>query len=110
QSRRPIMGSGVTYGLGSESQDLPGYVVFSTGQKGTSGGASNWGCGFLPTAYQGAPFRGQGEPVMLLPTPAGVDRELQRDTLDAVKSLNEMHLGSIGDPEIATRINSFELA
>jgi hypothetical protein len=110
QFGRPSMGSWVTYGLGSESQDLPGYVVFSTGQKGTSGGASNWGCGFLPTAYQGVPFRGQGEPVLFLSNPAGVDRELQRDTLDAVKSLNEMHLGSIGDPEIATRINSFELA
>jgi len=104
------MGSWVTYGLGSESQDLPGYVVFSTGQKGTSGGSSNWGSGFLPTAYQGVPFRGQGEPVLYLSNPAGVDRELQRDTLDAVKTLNELHLGSIGDPEIATRINSFELA
>jgi uncharacterized protein (DUF1501 family) len=110
QFGRPSMGSWVTYGLGSESQDLPGYVVFSTGQKGTSGGSSNWGCGFLPTAYQGVPFRGQGDPVLFLSNPAGVDRELQRDTLDVVKSLNEMHLGSIGDPEIATRINSFELA
>lgn len=110
QFGRPSMGSWVTYGLGSESQDLPGYVVFSTGQKGTSGGSSNWGSGFLPTAYQGVPFRGQGDPVLYLSNPAGVDRELQRDTLDAVKTLNEMHLGSIGDPEIATRINSFELA
>lgn len=110
QFGRPSMGSWVTYGLGSESQDLPGYVVFSTGQKGTSGGSSNWGSGFLPTAYQGVPFRGQGEPVLFLSNPAGVDRELQRDTLDAVKALNELHLGSVGDPEIATRINSFELA
>jgi uncharacterized protein (DUF1501 family) len=110
QFGRPSMGSWVTYGLGSESQDLPGYVVFSTGQKGTSGGSSNWGSGFLPTAYQGVPFRGQGDPVLFLSNPAGVDRELQRDTLDAVKALNQMHLGSIGDPEIATRINSFELA
>jgi uncharacterized protein (DUF1501 family) len=110
QFGRPSMGSWLTYGLGSESQDLPGYVVFSTGQKGTSGGSSNWGSGFLPTAYQGVPFRGQGEPVLFLSNPAGVDRELQRDTLDAVKSLNQIHLGSIGDPEIATRINSFELA
>lgn len=110
QFGRPSMGSWVTYGLGSESQDLPGYVVFSTGQKGTSGGSSNWGSGFLPTAYQGVPFRGQGDPVLYLSNPAGVDRELQRDTLDAVKVLNEMHLGAIGDPEISTRINSFELA
>lgn len=110
QFGRPSMGSWVTYGLGSESQDLPGYVVFSTGQKGTSGGASNWGCGFLPTAYQGVPFRGQGEPVLFLSNPSGIDRELQRDTLDAIKHLNERHLGKVGDPEIATRINSFELA
>src|SRR5215207_2206072 len=61
QFGRPSMGSWVTYGLGSESRDLPGFVVFSTGQKGTSGGASNWGSGFLPTAYQGVPFRGQGD-------------------------------------------------
>jgi hypothetical protein len=86
QFGRPSMGSWVTYGLGSESQDLPGYVVFSTGQKGTSGGASNWGSGFLPTAYQGVPFRGPGDPVLFLSNPAGVDRELQRDTLDAGES------------------------
>jgi uncharacterized protein (DUF1501 family) len=110
QFGRPSMGSWVTYGLGSESQDLPGYVVFSTGQKGTSGGASNWGCGFLPTAYQGVPFRGQGEPVLHLSNPPGIDPELQRDTLDSIKHLNEMRLGAVGDPEIATRINSFELA
>jgi hypothetical protein len=110
QFGRPSMGAWTTYGLGSESQDLPGYVVFSTGQKGTSGGSSNWGSGFLPTAYQGVPFRGQGEPVLFLSNPAGVDQEVQRDTIDAVKRLNEMHLGTVGDPEIATRINSFELA
>src|SRR6188508_1450705 len=110
QFGRPSMGSWVTYGLGSESQDLPGYVVFSTGQKGTSGGSSNWGSGFLPTAYQGVPFRGQGEPVLFLSNPTGVDNEVQRDTLDAVKKLNELRLGAVGDPEIATRINSFELA
>jgi hypothetical protein len=110
QFGRPSLGSWVTYGLGSESQDLPGYVVFSTGQKGTSGGSSNWGSGFLPTAYQGVPFRGQGDPVLFLSNPAGVDKEVQRDTLDAIKQLNELHLGTVGDPEIATRINSFELA
>ena len=110
QFGRPSMGAWTTYGLGSESQDLPGYVVFSTGTKGTSGGASNWGCGFLPTAYQGVPFRGQGDPVLFLSNPAGIDNEMQRDTLSAVKHLNEMRLGTIGDPEIATRISSFELA
>jgi hypothetical protein len=110
QFGRPSIGAWTTYGLGSESRDLPGFVVFSTGAKGTSGGAANWGCGFLPTIYQGVPFRGQGDPVLYLSNPAGVDAELQRDTLDTIKRLNEMHLGVVGDPEIATRINSFELA
>jgi len=110
QFGRPSMGAWTTYGLGSESEDLPGFVVFSTGTKGTSGGASNWGSGFLPTAYQGVPFRGQGDPVLYLSNPAGVDKEMQRDTLDTIRHLNEQRLGVIGDPEIATRINSFELA
>jgi hypothetical protein len=110
QFGRPSMGAWTTYGLGSESQDLPGYVVFSTGKKGTSGGASNWGCGFLPTTYQGVPFRGQGDPVLFLSNPVGVDNEMQRDTLDAIRHLNEQRLGVVGDPEIATRISNFELA
>src|SRR4051812_18975218 len=110
QFGRPSIGAWTTYGLGSESQDLPGFVVFSTGQKGTSGGASNWGCGFLPTQYQGVPFRGQGDPVLFLSNPAGVDSQVQRDSLDAIQHLNQQHLAATGDPEIATRINSFELA
>ncbi len=69
QFGRPSFGSWTTYGLGTENQDLPGFVVFSTGQKGTSGGSSNYGCGFLPTVYQGVPFRGVGDPVLYLPTP-----------------------------------------
>ncbi|HLX61455.1 MAG TPA: DUF1501 domain-containing protein [Planctomycetota bacterium] len=110
QFGRPSLGAWTTYGLGSEASDLPGYVVFSTGQKGTSGGSSNWGCGFLPTSYQGVLFRGQGDPVLFLSNPAGVDNTMQRDTLDAIKALNEKHLGAVGDPEIATRINAFEMA
>ena len=110
QFGRPSIGAWTTYGLGSESQDLPGFVVFSTGQKGTSGGASNWGCGFLPTQYQGVPFRGQGDPVLFLSNPAGVDDQVQRDSLDTIQHLNQQHLAATGDPEIATRINSFELA
>jgi len=110
QFGRPSMGAWSLYGLGSESQNLPGYVVFSTGQKGTSGGAANWGCGFLPTVYQGVPFRGQGDPVLYLSNPAGVDKQNQRETLDAVRDLNQQRLGAVGDPEIATRINSFEMA
>src|SRR3954454_7416016 len=110
QFGRPSVGAWTTYGLGSEAQDLPGFVVFSTGGKGTSGGASNWGCGFLPTQYQGVPFRGQGDPVLFLSNPAGVDNQLQRDSLDAIQHLNQQHLAATGDPEIATRINSVELA
>jgi len=110
QFGRPSMGAWVTYGLGSESRDLPGFVVFSSGKKGPSGGNSNWGCGFLPTVYQGVQFRGTGDPVLYLSNPPGVDAELQRETLDAVKALNQDRLDVVGDPEIATRINSFEMA
>ncbi len=110
QFGRPSMGAWATYGLGSESADLPGFVVFSTGTKGTSGGPGNYGCGFLPSVYQGVPFRGQGDPVLFLSNPKGIDAKMQRDSLDALKHLNEKRLGTVGDPEIATRINSFELA
>jgi hypothetical protein len=110
QFGRPSFGSWMTYGLGTECQDLPGFVVFSTGQKGTSGGASNYGCGFLPTVHSGVPFRGQGDPVLFLSNPAGVDDALQKDTVDTIARLNQKRLGVIGDPEIATRINSYELA
>jgi hypothetical protein len=110
QFGRPSMGAWLTYGLGSESRDLPGFVVFSSGKKGPSGGNSNWGSGFLPSVYQGVQFRGTGDPVLYLSNPPGVDAELQRDSLDAVKKLNEERLDVVGDPEIATRINSFEMA
>jgi hypothetical protein len=110
QFGRPSMGAWATYGLGSEGRDLPAYVVFSTGQKGTSGGAANYGCGFLPTVHQGVPFRGQGDPVLYLSNPPGVDDEIQRASIDAIGALNRQHLGAVGDPEIATRINNFELA
>ena len=110
QFGRPSFCSWVTYGLGSESQDLPGYVVFSTGQKGTSGGASNWGSGFLPTVHAGVPFRTSGDPVLFLKNPRGFDNQIQRESLDSLKKLNEMHLTETGDPEIASRINSFEMA
>jgi hypothetical protein len=110
QFGRPSMGAWTTYGLGSESKDLPAYVVFSSGTKGTSGGSSNWGCGFLPTMYNGVLFRSAGDPVLFLSNPTGIDFEMQRDTLDAVRALNEQRLEVTGDPEIATRINSFEMA
>jgi hypothetical protein len=107
---RPSMGAWVTYGLGSESQNLPAFVVFSSGRKGPSGGNSCWGSGFLPTVYQGVQFRGSGDPVLYLSNPAGVDDRLQRDSLDTLQHMNTMRLHETGDPEIATRINSFEMA
>jgi hypothetical protein len=110
QFGRPSFGSWTTYGLGSECEDLPGFIVFSTGQKGTSGGASNYGCGFLPTIHSGVPFRGQGDPVLYLSNPAGVDDSLQKDTVETIARLNQQRLGAVGDPEIATRINNYELA
>ncbi len=110
QFGRPSMGAWTLYGLGSESRDLPGFVVFSSGQKGPSGGNSNWGSGFLPSMYQGVQFRTSGDPVLYLSNPAGVDRRLQRDSLDALGRLNGMRLQEVGDPEIETRISSFEMA
>lgn len=110
QFGRPSMGAWTTYGLGSESSDLPGFVVFSTGTKGTSGGPGNYGSGFLPSVHQGVPFRGQGDPVLFLSNPKGIDARMQRDALDSIRVLNEKRLGTVGDPEIATRISSFELA
>ncbi len=110
QFGRPSMGAWSTYGLGAETQDLPAFVVFSSGKKGPSGGNSCWGSGFLPTVHQGVQFRGSGDPVLYLSNPKGVDAELQRDSLDAVQKLNQMRLDTVGDPEIATRISSFEMA
>ena len=107
---RPSMGAWITYGLGSESRDLPGFVVFSSGKKGPSGGNSNWGSGFLPTVYQGVQFRSSGDPVLYLSNPRGVDQRLQRQSLDAIVELNQLHMSRTGDPEIATRINSYEMA
>ncbi len=110
QFGRPSVGAWTLYGLGSEAQSLPGFVVFSSGVKGPSGGASNWGSGFLPTVYNGVMFRSQGDPILYLSNPKGVDDQIQRDTLDAVCALDQKHLDVVGDPEISTRINSFEMA
>lgn len=110
QFGRPSFGAWSTYGLGSESSELPAYVVFNTGSKGTSGGASNWGCGFLPTVHQGVSFRNTGDPVLYLSNPPGVDDFIQRDSLATLKRLNQERLDLVGDPEIATRISSFEMA
>src|SRR5947207_1308259 len=109
QFGRPGVGSWVLCGLGNESQNLPGFVVLNAAG-GLSGGAALYGSGFLPTVYQGVPFRKSGDPVLFLSNPAGVTDRMQRRTLDLVKELNQQHLHVVGDPEIATRINAFEMA
>jgi uncharacterized protein (DUF1501 family) len=110
QFGRPSFGSWCSYGLGSENKDLPAFVVFSSGSKGPSGGSAVWSSGFLPTVHDGVLFRTTGEPVLYLTNPPGIDTTAQRDTLDVVSELNAKQLNAVGDPEIATRINSFELA
>ena len=110
QFGRPSFGSWVTYGLGSESQNLPAFVVMNSGKKGASSGSASWNSGFLPTVHTGVEFRGSGDPVLYLSNPAGVDRTLQRQTLDAVNAINARRLDVVGDPEISTRINSYEMA
>lgn len=109
QFGRPSFGSWTVYGLGSECEDLPGFVVL-TSARGTSGGASNYGCGFLPTMYGGIPFRSAGEPVLYLTNPKGIDADTQRASLDTLQRLNSLTLSSIGDPETAARIQSYEMA
>jgi uncharacterized protein (DUF1501 family) len=105
----PTMGSWMTYGLGSESENLPGYVVLTAG-RGSSGGATLWQSGFLPSTYEGVLFRSQGEPVLNLDNPKGLPPELQRLGLDALRQLNQSRFEKIRDPEIASRIASYELA
>ena len=107
---RPTMGSWVTYGLGSESQDLPGFVVLSSGSGLPSAGPNNWASGFMPSVYQGTPFRSSGDPILYLSNPPGIDRPTQRVHLDALRLLNEKHYRETGDAEIASRIASYELA
>jgi uncharacterized protein (DUF1501 family) len=109
QPGRPSLGSWVVYGLGSESKDLPAFVVMSTGS-GISGGSANWSSGFLPTYYTGVRLRNGSAPILNVASPAGIDARLQRDSLDLAGRLNRMRLASEGDPEIATRIASYEMA
>jgi hypothetical protein len=110
QFGRPSMGSWITYGIGSESQNLPGFVVLMSGPRGPRGGAAMWSSGFLPTTFQGVPFRSGGDPILNLASPPGVSAGVQRTVLDAVKDLNEARLADTGDPEIATRIAQYEMA
>jgi hypothetical protein len=109
QPGRPSLGSWVQYGLGSDSSDLPAFVVMSTGA-GLSGGSALWSSGFLPTTYAGVRFRNGRDPILNVSTPEGMSEELQADSYDLINSLNRERLDAIGDPEIATRIASFEMA
>jgi hypothetical protein len=106
---RPSMGAWLTYGIGSENENLPGFVALSSGRAGRCGAAC-MGPGFLPTVYQGVQFRSGGEPVLFLSNPSGVGPDIRRDSLDAIRDLNTMRHESVGDPEIETRIASYELA
>ncbi len=106
---RPSFGSWVTYGLGTENQDLPAYTVLLSGPLGGAG-TSLWTNGFLPSVHQGVQFRSSGDPVLFLSNPKGQSSEDRRRVFDAVKSLNERQLADVGDPEIATRISQYEMA
>jgi len=107
---RPSMGSWLTYGLGSQNSDLPGFVVFLSGSSQPDGGKSCYGSGFLPTVYQGVEFRSKGDPVLFLSNPQGVSSEARRDSIDSLNNLNRFHLKDAGDPEIATRIAAYEMS
>ncbi len=107
---RPSMGAWATYGLGSESDELPGFVVLQSGNRGPRGGALLWGSGFLPTTHQGVPFQSGGDPILNLSNPEGISASRQKQTLDTIRDLNLQHLEDTGDVEIATRISSYEMA
>ena len=110
QFGRPSMGSWVTYGIGSESTDLPGFVVLQSGPRGPRGGAVNWSSGFLPTSFQGVPLRSGGDPILDLSSPKGIAQAQQKRTIGVINTLNREHLESTGDPEISTRIAAYEMA
>ena len=107
---RPSMGSWITYGLGSECSDLPGFVVLQSGPRGPRGGAVLWGSGVLPTTYQGVPLRNTGDPIVNLSTPEGIEKAQQQALVQSVRALNLKRLVETGDEEIATRINAYEMA
>jgi hypothetical protein len=110
QPGRPTMGSWVSYGLGSENQNLPAFIVLLSGAGGQPLQTRYWGSGFLPGNHQGVQFRGAGDPVLYVSNPAGIDAKIRRQLLDGVQQLNKIQLGALGDPEIATRIESYEMA
>lgn len=110
QFGRPSIGAWVTYGIGSESQDLPGFVVLQSGPRGPRGGAPLWGSGFLPTSFQGVPFLNGADPILNLTSPKGFEGTPQQEFFSAVNDLNRQHRQAVGDPEIETRIAAYEMA
>ena len=106
---RPAMGSWLSYGIGSEANDLPSFVVLKSAGN-LSGGASMWSSGFLPGVHQGVPFRSSGDPILHVANPPGIDMQAQRDSIDVIRRLNSRQLEVVGDPDIATRINAYEMA
>jgi len=107
---RPSIGSWVTYGLGTENENLPSFVVLLSGGAAPDAGASVYGSGFLPSVYQGVQCRSAGEPVLYLSDPHGMPRDLRKAELDAIQDINRQHHAEAGDPEILTRISQYEMA
>ncbi len=107
---RPSIGAWVTYGLGTENQNLPGFVVLISSGVQPNGGRNSFGCGFLPSVFQGVQCRSKGEPVLYAADPAGLDRDLRRSSLDTLRALNELQAADLGHPETRTRIAQYELA
>ncbi len=106
----PSIGAWATYGLGSENQNLPGFIVLTSGGKNPDAGKSVWGAGYLPSVYQGVQCRSQGDPVLYLGDPAGISRPLRRSSLDALENINRKIAEEVGDPETVTRISQYEMA
>ncbi|MFM7606325.1 MAG: DUF1501 domain-containing protein, partial [Prosthecobacter sp.] len=107
---RPSLGSWATYGLGTENQDLPGFVSLISSGTQPSGGQGLWGSGFIPSVYQGVQCRSKGDPVLFVSDPAGMNREMRRKTLDVLNQLNQQQVAELGHPETVTRIAQYELA
>jgi hypothetical protein len=110
QPGKPSFGSWVTYGLGSNNKDLPGFIVLVSGESAPSGGKSLWGSGFLPSNYQGVEFRSKGDPVLYVNNPKGISRDVRRNTLDAIGDLNRREHEEVGDPKTLARIEQYELS
>ncbi len=107
---RPSMGAWITYGLGSDNENLPGFVVLVSGQHEPSAGKSAWGSGFLPSVYQGVQCRSEGDPVLFVSDPEGMPRDLRRRSIEAINKINQVQHEEVGDPEILSRIAQYEMA